>query len=176
MQKLDRSKIITPFSAKAAAKSAAISVAAFISFAALSSCATHSVGEPGGAPPVNRERIRQVIASHQSEIGACYEGAIDVRPGAMGKVVIAFDIIGDGSATNITYPQIDPSLGEIKTCLSDVFSKMKFDPTNGQVVDVSYPLFFDERLPNRTNKNLQPFEKGRGPKPLLPGVHSKSAN
>ncbi len=150
--------------------------ALIISTSLLSACASRLSGEstPGGAPPVDQERIRRTILSHQSEIGACYESAIDARPGAMGKVVVAFDIVGEGAATNVTYPQIDPSLTDIRSCITDVFSKMKFDPTTGNVVAISYPFFFDERLPNRTNKSLKRFEKGRSLKPAPPQSPPKS--
>lgn len=102
------------------------------------------------APEADRETIRRVVASHNRAVSACYEQTIDVRPGAMGKVLADWDIKGDGTVTNVTLPEIDPSMVDIRDCLMREISSWKFPASGGpDLVNVRYPFFFDERAPVR---------------------------
>lgn len=131
----------------------------------ISSCATDGAHE---ATPVDREKIRGVIASQARPIQVCYENAIDVRPGAEGKVVVDFDINDSGAVQSFKFKEIDPRVVDVQDCMREVFSRMKFEPApKGEVVNVAYPFFFSEKMPAKFNERagkLQPFAPGQ-PKP-----------
>lgn len=121
---------------------------------ALSSCASHSktpgVAESGSVKP---DYLREVVKSRASRYSACYEAAIDKRPGAMGKARVTWDIDGDGDVKNARLVEVDPSLTDIEECLIHEVSELHFDRSKmfredavaSEIVEVSYPFFFDER-------------------------------
>jgi hypothetical protein len=116
----------------------------FSVFCILSGCATQSVYQP----ELGRDEIRGVVRSHFRAVSACYEQAIDARPGAMGKVMAEWDISPDGSSHNISFSEVDPSLEAIKPCLSREIASWKFPPSTAKdETSVKYPFFFDERRP-----------------------------
>lgn len=111
----------------------------------LAGCATSSSVYQ---PELGREEIRAVVRAHFKQISACYEEAIDARPGAMGRVMAEWDINPDGSVANAHLSDVDSSLEAIRPCLVREISSWKFAPsTSPDVSSVKYPLIFDERKP-----------------------------
>jgi hypothetical protein len=124
----------------------------------LSGCATQSVSSsasPSGSSSASRaelgrDTIRAVVHAHFRAVSACYEEAIDARPGAMGKVMAEWDISPDGSVGHVVFSEVDPTLEAIKPCLSKEIATWKFPPSSAaDETTVKYPFFFDERIPLR---------------------------
>jgi hypothetical protein len=114
--------------------------------ASLSGCATST--QSVYQPEFNRDEIRAVVRTHFREVSACYEEAIDARPGAMGRVVADWDISPDGSVHNVSFSEVDPSLEAIKPCLSKEIATWKFPSSTAKdETGVKYPFVFDERVP-----------------------------
>lgn len=121
-------------------------LASIVSAAALASCASKSVYEP----ELGRDTIRDVVHSHIRAVSLCYEGAIDARPGAMGKVVGDWDITPDGAVQNVKLDEVDPTLEAIRPCLIKEISGWRFPRSTAKdVTNVRYPFIFDERRPLR---------------------------
>lgn len=121
----------------------AFSLLAF-GFGGLAGCATGSQSANGGT--FDKESIRSVVHSRTGAYMACYEGAIDVRPGAIGKVLTTWDIGSDGGVSNVQFVEVDPTIVDIKPCLQREISALKFSPTgSNEPVEVRYPFYFDER-------------------------------
>ena len=106
------------------------------------SCSTTPVYDP----QTDREGIKRVIQSHHSELQACYERAIDERPGAEGKVVMSWVIEPDGRVSKIETKEAGAKIAMIAPCLSKAIAKWRFPKlAEGELqVDVSYPFFFSE--------------------------------
>lgn len=97
---------------------------------------------------LDRDSIRVVVREHFRAVSTCYEGAIDERPGAMGKVMAEWDITPDGAVQSAHLTEVDPSLESIRTCLVAEISKWKFPASTAKdVTTVKYPFIFDERKP-----------------------------
>jgi len=113
----------------------------------LTGCATSSSVYQ---PELGRDEVRTVVHSHFRAISACYEEAIDARPGAMGKVMAEWDIEPDGSVRNVRLSEVDPSLEAIRPCLTKEIASWKFpQSTSKDESGVKYPFIFDERRPLR---------------------------
>ena len=109
----------------------------------LSGCATSGVA---GAGSVDKETIRTVVRARTGAYMSCYEGAIEVRPGAIGKVVTTWDIGPDGRVSNVKFDDVDPTIVDIKPCLEREVLALKFSPTgSNDPIEVRYPFYFDER-------------------------------
>lgn len=121
-------------------------VFALSSVVVLASCSTESVYQP----ELGRTEIRTIVHSHFRAVSACYEEAIDARPGAMGKVMAEWDITPNGAVHDVRLTEVDPSLEAIKPCLTKEIASWKFPPsTSKDEATVKYPFFFDERRPLR---------------------------
>jgi hypothetical protein len=102
---------------------------------------------------LDRDSIRQVVRQHFRAVSKCYEGAIDERPGAMGKVMAEWDIAPDGAVSNAHLNEVDPSLEALRPCLVSEISKWKFPASTAKdVTTVKYPFIFDERRPLKAPK------------------------
>ncbi len=115
-----------------------------------SGCATTATTATSGVyqQELDRDSIRNVVREHFRAVSTCYEGAIDERPGAMGKVMAEWDITPDGNVLNAHLNEVDPSLEAIRPCLVGEISKWKFaSSTAKDVTTVKYPFIFDERMP-----------------------------
>lgn len=112
----------------------------------LAGCASQSVYQP----ELGRTEVRTIVHSHFRAVSACYEEAIDARPGAMGKVMAEWDIEPDGSVQNVRLSEVDPSLEAIRPCLTKEIATWKFpQSTSKDESAVKYPFIFDERRPLR---------------------------
>lgn len=119
------------------------SVLAAFALIGLAGCASGSKTAGG---TFDKESIRSVVHSRTGAYMACYEGAIDVRPGAIGKVLTTWDIGSDGGVSNVQFVEVDPTIVDIKPCLQREISALKFSPTgSNEPVEVRYPFYFDER-------------------------------
>lgn len=104
------------------------------------------INDPAFSSSVNRDAIKAVVLSHQAAISACYEDAIEKRPGAMGKVIAKWDIIPDGTVRNASLREVDPSMTDIEPCLIHEIGTWKFEVLqSGDVREIHYPFHFDER-------------------------------
>lgn len=108
----------------------------------LSACQTVDVYEP----VTDREGIKRVIEQHRPEVVRCYHEAIEARPGAEGKVVMAWEIQPDGRTSAVTVKSTDQKIQHISLCLSRVIGAWTFPPLAKEevTVNVSYPFFFSE--------------------------------
>lgn len=101
-------------------------------------------------PELGRDSIRAVVRSHFRAVSACYEIAIDARPGAMGKVMADWDITPDGRVQGAHLSDVDPTLEAIRPCLEKEISGWTFPQSTAKdVTSVHYPFIFDERRPLR---------------------------
>ncbi|RYZ71881.1 MAG: AgmX/PglI C-terminal domain-containing protein, partial [Proteobacteria bacterium] len=116
-----------------------------LSFVSLAGCAS-SGGAGSGTGSLDKESIRNVVRARTNAYMACYEGTIDVRPGAIGKVVTTWDIGSDGRVSNVKFAEVDPTIVDIKPCLEREILALKFSPSgSNEPVEVRYPFYFDER-------------------------------
>ena len=111
----------------------------------LAACAT---SPSAYQPELGRDEIRVVVRSHFRAVSACYEEAIDARPGAMGKVMAEWEISPDGSVHGVSLSEVDPSLEAIRPCLTKEIDSWKFPTSTAKdETTVKYPFIFDERVP-----------------------------
>lgn len=134
-----------------AVRTSAVLCAWVFSISILSACATS--GAPSNSAvsqAADREAIRVVVHQHIRAVSACYEEAIDARPGAMGKVLAEWDLDPSGGVHAVRVSEVDPSLEAIKPCLSREIASWTF-PSGlvRETATVKYPFMFDERRPLR---------------------------
>lgn len=94
---------------------------------------------------IDREAIRRVISHHMRAIKACYQAALNKDPGLFGKIVMSFEISGNGQAQNVKPVPSRSTLHsrEVASCLVTRFGRMRFPtPPRGQVPEVTFPFVF----------------------------------
>lgn len=148
----------------------------------LSACASQPK-TPGvaGSETVKPDYVREVVKSRSAKFTSCYEATIDKRPGAMGKARVSWDIDADGDVKNAKLAEVDPSLVDIEECLIHEVSELHFDrsklfqedATATDLVEVSYPFYFDERqsfTPSKLNPAFNPAVRKPAPGSLKEGT------
>ena len=101
------------------------------------------------APTLDKDDIQRGIKTITPYVKACYEQTLTDFPDAAGRVVIAFDIVGEGDEGRVELSE----LAEDKTtlfdtglhdCILESIGDVKFEKPNGQgKVHVRYPFQFD---------------------------------
>lgn len=153
-----------------------------VSMVVLASCASQPK-TPGvaGSETVRPEYIREVVKGRAARFSACYEAAIDKRPGAMGKARVTWDIDSDGDVKNAKLVEVDPSMVDIEECLIHEVSELRFDRSKlfqenaeaTDLVEVSYPFYFDERAsftPEKLNPAFNPAVRKPAPGSVKEGT------
>lgn len=114
----------------------------FASLAAFASgCASKTVYES----QADREGIRNVVKAHLREVGKCYENELEKVGLLEGKLVLSWEINGDGRAENVTVKQGGPKIDPVAPCVIDRLKTWQFPkPSNDEIVTVDYPFYFSE--------------------------------
>ena len=119
-------------------------VTTLLFMSALVACTANSVYQP----VADREGIKRVIHGHRQEVEACYEKAIEARPGAEGKVVISWDIGPDGHvvASSVSTVKVDAKIAHISPCLESAVQGWSFPRLSEEELEVGvkFPFFFSE--------------------------------
>lgn len=88
------------------------------------------------------ETIQKVVRGNFKAFGACYETARAAKPELQGKLVLSFEIAGDGTVPAASVAE-ESTLrdGGFESCTLDLVKQMKFEPAEGKTT-VTYPIDF----------------------------------
>lgn len=100
-----------------------------------------------GAPSVDREAIRKVIAKNLRPIRQCYEEQLNKNAELFGKIVMKWTIGEQGKVTSASTKSNDLKGAEgevVSVCIAETIKRMEFPaPPTGQTVEVeAYPFIF----------------------------------
>ncbi len=96
-----------------------------------------------GLGTLPKEKIREVIAAHRSEIRSCYEAALSSAPNLAGKISVKFLISRDGLVTRVDVVANTAGSQPLETCVASRVQTWVFPPPlGGGIVWVTYPFIF----------------------------------
>jgi hypothetical protein len=98
-------------------------------------------------PDVDKEKIRAVVRSHDSEIKECYEKALKKNPSLSGKLVILWTISDSGKVLKAEIKSSDLMSPEVESCTIEKSKKWTFpSPPNDETAVLSYPYTFSPEV------------------------------
>lgn len=115
---------------------------------------------------IDREGIRKTFYKHQRYIRQCYQKTLTANPDKKmnGMVTLNFDIDASGKGKSPSVVEKKTTLNDSKLhqCLYAGISSWDWPVArNGQVVNVIYPLKFNDAPPNDMQKKLDRFKNIR---------------
>ena len=128
----------------------------------ISNCTMTS--KPADTSNVDRKGIKESIYSHRKEIRECYGSALAKKgnENLFGKVFVNFDINSEGKAQNAFVMKDKSTLNnpDLNKCLIANFENWSYPiPTDGQIVNVQYPLAFKDTPAKNMQKKMDQFKK-----------------
>lgn len=110
----------------------------------------HAAGEArANVPP---QQLRTVIDAHVDEVRACYARAQPADPPPRGRVVVRFDILGDGQVAHAGVQETSLHDPAVERCLAERLRSWHFpalDNPDARVI-VSYPFVLEPPAPSAT--------------------------
>ena len=101
-------------------------------------------------PPVDHNKIRDVISASSKKMRSCYEAALNRTPDLTGKVVIEWEIIKDGKVQAAKVKESDIKDKEMEKCLVTMVEGLKFaPPPKDQIELVRFPFVFKTNIKNK---------------------------
>ena len=92
---------------------------------------------------LSRDVIRRVFRKHQAEVRACYEEALQRKPGLAGKVIVQLEIAADGTVASVKLKQCDIDDETFRSKLLARIKRWRFPaPRGGGLMVVNYPYIF----------------------------------
>lgn len=86
--------------------------------------------------------IQSTVRGRFTEMRACYEAALQQAPALSGRVEARFNILQDGSVTQVRSGDSTLSDAAMVQCVLDVFAGTTFPTSEGGAVEVVYPVMF----------------------------------
>ncbi len=122
--------------------SAAVLAVAAAAVAAEPSPSPSLVSLPADHPlvegPLSKIAVHQVAFIHRNEIRACYEAALQKKPGIAGKVVAQFVVEPTGSVSHVRIAGSTLNDSAVENCVVNRVSHWRF-PRPARRVSVTYP-------------------------------------
>ncbi|MBP6218886.1 MAG: TonB family protein [Oligoflexales bacterium] len=102
-----------------------------------------AAGDPMISGSLSEGEILGSIRVHLNEVRFCYEGLLQRKPGANGKVKMRFVINSTGRVSSVNTESSTIQDNEMKNCLAGAIRKWQFPaPRGGGEVTVNYPFTF----------------------------------
>ncbi|MEZ4380550.1 MAG: AgmX/PglI C-terminal domain-containing protein [Nannocystaceae bacterium] len=129
--------------ARSAALLAALGLAAAVSACdpgAETSPPTPAGEDPG--PALSKEEIRDIVAVHQEELGACYDRGRAAHSELRGQVILLMTITGEGTVRSaaVQAPDLPPGGADVADCIAAAASTWTFPKHGAEELVVAYPL------------------------------------
>ena len=87
--------------------------------------------------------IEETMAAHMDEVRGCYGRAGKARKFAGGKVMLRFQVSGDGTPQDVLVIENDLGNYEVERCVVEVARRVKFPPPDGKkATTFEYPVEF----------------------------------
>lgn len=96
----------------------------------------------GGSKGFSAEEIRRVVLSHQGQIRACYESALDSSPGLKGSVTISWHIGSSGGVPRATVASSTLNNGRVEGCITRVVKGWTFKNPDAMEAEASWGFVF----------------------------------
>jgi hypothetical protein len=92
----------------------------------------------GGSKNFSADEIRRVVMSHQGQIRACYENALESSPGLRGSVSVSWHISASGAVTRASVGSSTIGNGRVEGCLTRVIKGWSFRNPDGVEAEASW--------------------------------------
>lgn len=86
--------------------------------------------------------LRRIGRAHYNAIRNCYRQALNTTPGAQGRLVVTFEITGEGKVEGPTISQKTIESERLEACVLEAVSSWKFPRPKGGALTASYPFAF----------------------------------
>lgn len=91
----------------------------------------------------DRELVRRVVSSHNSQLRYCYENELIRNPKLEGRIAISWVITGDGSVAQASVSQTSMNNSKVENCLLARVRGWQFPPPKGGgIAKITYPFLF----------------------------------
>lgn len=92
---------------------------------------------------IDKEGIRRVVKDHQQEVQACYERALNQSPGLSGKIVMEWEILGQGRVGKVRIQSSSVGNRGVADCMAKALKGWIFpEPPSDQIAVVAFPFVF----------------------------------
>jgi hypothetical protein len=99
-----------------------------------------------GEATLSKESVHALIAAHADEVGACYDGALEVWPGLRGRVAPMVVVWFDGSVALVRTQESTLGNPALECCINTAVRGWRFDPpAGGSIAIVTLPLVLGEQ-------------------------------
>lgn len=96
-----------------------------------------------GAAPLSKESVNAMITAHADEVGACYDGALEIWPGLRGRHSPSVVIWFDGSVALVRTQESSLDNPALECCINTAVRGWRFGPPEGgNIAIVSLPFLF----------------------------------
>ena len=85
--------------------------------------------------------VKRIIDTGKKRNAACYRELLGRTPGVEGKIVISFTIKASGMVKDTAVAASDFEDAAFTTCVTKIFSRLRFPKSDGDV-EITYPLRF----------------------------------
>jgi len=94
-----------------------------------------------GAPTLSKESVHAMIAAHADEVGACYDGALEVWPGLRGRMAPSVVVWFDGSVALVRTHESSLDNPALECCINTAVRGWQFEPpAGGSIAIVNLPF------------------------------------
>jgi hypothetical protein len=94
-----------------------------------------------GAAVLSNESVSAMISAHADEVGACYDGALQVWPGLKGRMAPSVVIWFDGSVAFVHTQESSLDNPALECCINTAVRSWQFGPPeDGNIAIVSLPF------------------------------------
>ena len=91
----------------------------------------------------DREAVRLTVRESLMKFKDCYNDGVKKNPSLQGKVVVQWDIAGDGYVSAASVKTSTLNDDAVHKCIVDKIMVMKFPPpAEGRTASVTYPFLF----------------------------------
>ncbi len=94
-----------------------------------------------GAPTLTKESVNAMITAHADEVGACYDGALEVWPGLRGRFAPRVVVWFDGSVALVRTQESSLDNPALECCINTAVRSWRFGPPeDGNIAIVNLPF------------------------------------
>jgi hypothetical protein len=92
-------------------------------------------------PSLSKENVNAMITAHAEEVGACYDGALEVWPGLRGRMAPHVVIWFDGTVALVHTQESSLDNPALECCINTAVRSWRFGPpSDGNIAIVSLPF------------------------------------
>jgi hypothetical protein len=94
-----------------------------------------------GQPSLSKESVNAMITAHAEEVGACYDGALEVWPGLRGRMAPSVVIWFDGTVALVHTQESSLDNPALECCINTAVRAWRFGPPDdGNIAIVNLPF------------------------------------